>query len=148
MTSPSLPANEQLPGTPSAWQLLTSMNAASNRWPGALRSALALLLPGLIALVAGSSQGMLMVAAGACAVIYGEGRPFRVRWRVILIAGTLLTLGTVAGSALGHVVFAQLAGATTGGTCSSAPTPRRSPPPAPSCRTRCACRRRGRSSSS
>lgn len=110
MTSPSLPDNEQLPGTPSAWQLLTSMNAASNRWPGALRSALALLLPGLIALVAGSSQGMLMVAAGACAVIYGEGRPFRVRWRVILIAGTLLTLGTVAGSALGHVVFAQLAG--------------------------------------
>lgn len=99
--------DEQAPTPPNPWQLLTTVNTPGVRWPGALRAAIALGIPGVIALAFGSHTGMLMVAAGSCAVIYGEGKAYRERWKIIAIAGALLIVGVVLGSALGHVVFSH-----------------------------------------
>lgn len=101
-------APEPMPQRPNPWQLLTAMNSTDIRWPGALRAALALFIPGALSLLTGHEHEMLLVAAGSCAVIYGEGYPYRKRWQVIVIVGALLTVGTLLGSALGHGVFSHL----------------------------------------
>lgn len=59
---------------------------------------------------------MLLVAAGSMAVIYGEGHPFRTRWRIIFIAGVLFIAATGVGAAVGHVALGHVdAGEATGG---------------------------------
>ena len=42
-------AAEQLPSRVNPWQLLTTFNSSAPRWPGALRAALAIFLPGAFA---------------------------------------------------------------------------------------------------
>ncbi|HIW92308.1 MAG TPA: FUSC family protein [Candidatus Corynebacterium avicola] len=83
------------------------MNRTGPRWPAASRAALAVALPALIAYLAGREDAMLMIAGGGFTVIFGEGLPFRTRWRVMATAGTLLVLGSVAGGFVGTVVWAQ-----------------------------------------
>ncbi|MBG9350042.1 hypothetical protein ABMV07_10085 [Corynebacterium belfantii] len=51
---------------------------------------------------------MLLVAAGSMAVIYGEGHPFRTRWRIIFIAGVLFIAATGVGAAVGHVALGHV----------------------------------------
>lgn len=89
------------------------MHSSAPRWPGATRAALALYVPGLICLALGFEQHMLLLAAGVFSVIYGEGQPYRTRWRYILISGALLLAGVVAGNAVGHVVWGHI---NAGGT--------------------------------
>lgn len=95
-----------LPQRPSALQLFTAYNSAVQRWPGALRAALAILLPGSLALALGYDHAVVLVSAGACAVIYGEGHPYRTRWRVILTAGLLLLTAATCGALVGEFVLA------------------------------------------
>ncbi|MCX2163371.1 FUSC family protein [Corynebacterium auriscanis] len=84
------------------------MHTSAPRWPGATRAALALYVPGLICLALGFEQHMLLLAAGVFSVIYGEGQPYRTRWRYILISGALLIGGVMAGNAVGHVVWGHI----------------------------------------
>lgn len=99
--------SEPAPSRPPVWRLLTAMDGPGKRWPGALRSAIALFLPGALVLTWGYSWELALVAGGAFAVMYGEGHPYRVRWRVILIAGACLVSGTVMGALVGSVVHAE-----------------------------------------
>ena len=87
-----------LPQRPSALQLFTAFNTSARRWPGALRAALAIIIPGLVAILIGHPDAVLLVSAGAFSVIYGEGHPYRTRRRLILTAGALLTLAATTGS--------------------------------------------------
>ncbi|MGP6172622.1 FUSC family protein [Corynebacterium sp. A21] len=111
-TAESIPTSEQshtpaepIPARPSPWQLLTAFHSSGPRWPGALRAALAVTLPGLVALLLGFENEMLLIAAGGFAVIYGEGHPFRVRWKVMLTAGVLIALGATGGAFVGEYMF-------------------------------------------
>lgn len=90
-----------LPQRPSALQLFTAFNTSARRWPGALRAALAIILPGAVAIFIGHPDAVLLVSAGAFSVIYGEGHPYRTRRRVILTAGAILTTAATAGSLVG-----------------------------------------------
>jgi len=99
----------ELPPQPSAWQLFTAFHSRAQRWPGALRAALALFLPGAVALLTGHGSEMLLIAAGGCVVIYGEGHPYRSRLRVMAIAGLCLVAGVMSGSFVGSVVHSEIA---------------------------------------
>ncbi|RSZ62376.1 FUSC family protein [Corynebacterium hylobatis] len=99
--------SEPLPARPGFWELLTAFHSPGRRWPGALRAALALAIPGAIALLLGYDNEMLLIAAGGFAVIYGEGLPFRTRWRVMATAGALLAGSAMAGAFVGSVVFSH-----------------------------------------
>lgn len=100
--------DEKPPQRPSARQLFLAFHTPGPRWPGALRAALALLIPGSIALLLGFEQEMLLIAAGGFTVIYGEGHPYRKRIRVMLIAGLLLALGATSGALIGEVVWSRI----------------------------------------
>lgn len=97
----------QLPQRANPWQLLTAFNDSAPRWPGALRAALAIFIPGAIALAAGYEHEMFLIAAGGCAVIYGEGHPYRSRASVMITAGLLLSLGAMSGAFVGSVVWSN-----------------------------------------
>lgn len=56
---------------------------------------------------------MLLIAAGGFTVIYGEGRPYRARWKVMLVAGALIALSATGGAFIGDYMWAAM---TTGGT--------------------------------
>lgn len=99
---------EQLPPAPNPWQLLTAFNTPGPRWPGALRAALAMLIPGSIALLLGLDHEVVLITAGSCTVIYGEGHPFRTRIRVLLIAATLIIFGTGTGALVGQTVWGHI----------------------------------------
>ena len=86
------------------WRQLFTYLALSVRWPGAARAALALGIPGLIALLLGFENEMLLIATGAYAVISGEGHPFRYRWKPMAIIGVLLVAGVTMGSFIGQEV--------------------------------------------
>lgn len=108
MDTPQQQASERLPSRANPRQLLTAFNSSEPRWPGALRAALAIFLPGAVALLLGYHQEMFLIAAGGCAVIYGEGHPYRSRWRIMCTAGLLLAVGATAGAFIGSVVWAQI----------------------------------------
>ncbi|MDO5684413.1 MAG: hypothetical protein Q4G46_16505, partial [Propionibacteriaceae bacterium] len=99
---------EPMPPRPGFWALFTAFHSPGPRWPGALRAALALAIPGSVALLLGYTSEMLLIAAGGFAVIYGEGHPFRTRWRVMGVAGLLLVTGAIAGAFVGSVVWEQI----------------------------------------
>ena len=97
-----------LPQRPSALQLFTAFNTSARRWPGALRAALAIIIPGSVAILIGHPDAVLLVSAGAFSVIYGEGHPYRTRRRIILTAGALLTLAATVGSLIDGLVLTAL----------------------------------------
>src|SRR5699024_8944529 len=80
--------------------------SAATRWPGALWAALAILIPGSIAMLTGNKDAILLICAGAFTVIYGEGIVYRKRWKVMLTAGALLWTGATVGALVGTLVFA------------------------------------------
>lgn len=114
MTSPTTPPSqpapsaEQPPAYPSWWQLLIAVNSPGPRWPGALRAALAVVLPASVVLALGHETEMLLIASGGFTVIYGEGLPFRTRWRVMGYAALCLAVGQMAGAFVGSVVWPQI----------------------------------------
>lgn len=88
------------------WTAFIAINSTDKRWAGALRAALAILIPGSIAMVTGNQDAILLICAGAFTVIYGEGIVYRKRWKVMLTAGALLWLGVMVGALVGSLVFA------------------------------------------
>ena len=74
------------------------------RWGAARRSAIAFGLPALVAVALGYPQQALLITIGAFAVLYGESRPYRVRWWVVLSAGAALFVAAGAGAVLAEAV--------------------------------------------
>ncbi|MVU81443.1 FUSC family protein [Nocardia sp. ET3-3] len=74
--------------------LLLKLAPGGWRWDAGLRTALAFGIPAGLLVACGRASWALFVCFGAFAVMYGEGRAYRVRWRVISIAGAAL-LGCV-----------------------------------------------------
>ncbi|AWT25548.1 hypothetical protein Csp1_07390 [Corynebacterium provencense] len=88
--------------------MLTAVHSPGPTWPGALRAALAVVLPAGVALLAGYETQMLLITGGSFAVIYGEGHPYRSRLRIMVTAGVLLSLGQMAGASVGSLVWPQI----------------------------------------
>ncbi|KQU07561.1 hypothetical protein ASG56_08725 [Rhodococcus sp. Leaf7] len=82
--------------------LFVALPSVGPRWPGGLRSAAAFGVPALALLAGGFQTEALLTAAGGFAVVYGEGRPFRSRWSVVLLAGLALVLSATAGGLVGQ----------------------------------------------
>lgn len=104
---------DPVPARPSAWQLLTAFHSSGPRWPGSLRAALALTLPGAVALLLGFENAMLLIAAGGFTVIYGEGHPYRARWKIMLTAGLMIALSATGGAFVGDYMWGAMAGGGT-----------------------------------
>lgn len=103
-----LSATDGLPPAPNPWHLLTTYNTPGPRWPGALRAALAMLIPGTIALLMGLDHEVVLITAGSCTVIYGEGHAFRTRIRVLLLTAALIIVGTGSGAFVGQIVWGHI----------------------------------------
>ncbi len=91
---------DPLPPAPRRRSLLLA-RPSLERWPVGVRSALAFGLPALVLVGAGYHREALLVTLGAFAVMYGEQRPYRVRWRVVLLAGAALFVASMIGAVLG-----------------------------------------------
>ncbi|WP_047241456.1 FUSC family protein [Corynebacterium epidermidicanis] len=104
---------EPLPAAPNPWRLFTAFNTPGPRWPGALRAALSMLLPGAVALLLGFDAEMVLITAGSCTVIYGEGHPYRARITIMSVVAALLIVGSGMGAFVGETVWGHIrAGAT------------------------------------
>ena len=85
--------------------MLFGLPAVGRRWPGGLRSALAFGVPAIAAWVLGFHTEALLVVSGSFAVIYGEGRPYRSRWWVVLTAGGGLVASVWLGATAGQMAL-------------------------------------------
>lgn len=94
----------EIPPRPGVRQILLEVRGAGTRAGGAFRGALAVALPSLVGLAAGFGALAAVSALGAFAVVYGEGRPYRTRWRVVSGYGAALIACAAVGSALGGAV--------------------------------------------
>lgn len=100
-----------------------------------------------MALLTGHGSEMLLIAAGGCVVIYGEGHPYRSRLRVMAIAGLCLIAGVMSGSFVGSVVHSEIAsGGSNLWLLLIALLPRRWLQSAPLSKTHYACHRQVHSS--
>jgi hypothetical protein len=102
-----VPPPEPLPRVARSRALLFALPAAGRRWSAGLRAAVAVGLPGAIVVLAGQPGSALFVTFGAFAVLYGEGRPYRVRARIVLTAGSTLLLAAALGVAVGGATSAK-----------------------------------------
>ncbi|MFJ7219028.1 FUSC family protein [Amycolatopsis sp. NPDC098790] len=96
-----MPPDDPLPRIAHPRALLFALPAAGRRWSAGLRAAAAVLLPGTVVVLVGHPTEALFVTFGAFAVLYGEGRPYRVRARVVLTAAALLLAAAGLGAAVG-----------------------------------------------
>ncbi|NMM86608.1 hypothetical protein B2J88_19930 [Rhodococcus sp. SRB_17] len=87
-----------------ARSVLFGLPPVGNRFPGAVRVALALAIPATIATLLGYGSSSLLVGLGAFASIYGEGRPYRSRWKAVGIAALALTALSFIGASVGEPV--------------------------------------------
>mgnify|MGYP005986885091 FL=1 len=95
------------------WTSLTTVPRRGRRWPGALRVAAAAAIPGLIGVASGQGAVAAVAAVGAFAAVYGEGRPYRVRWRAVSVAAAVMVVLAAVGAMTGSVVYSALSvGAT------------------------------------
>lgn len=99
----AVPPEDPLPRIARPRALLFALPAAGRRWSAGLRAAGAVLLPGVIVVLTGHPGQALFVTFGAFAVLYGEGRPYRVRARVVFTAAATLLLAAALGAAVGSV---------------------------------------------
>jgi len=74
------------------------------RWPGTARAAVAVALPGLIGVALGHDPAAATATLGAFAVVYGEGRPYRVRWRAVSVAACVMVVAAALGGVVGGAV--------------------------------------------
>ncbi|NMO05096.1 FUSC family protein [Gordonia sp. TBRC 11910] len=96
------------PPRPRAWQTFLSAPGLGSRWPVAVRSALTLAVPALGMWLAGHGAYALLVALGTFAMLYGENRPFRVRWRVVATIGAILIASVAAGGYLSELLQSRI----------------------------------------
>lgn len=80
------------PSRPSIVDLLWRRPSTRGRWAPAARAGLAFLLPAMGLLAVGAGSNAVLAALGSFAVLFGERRPYRIRWKTILTAGVLLVL--------------------------------------------------------
>ncbi|MGW6692765.1 FUSC family protein [Rhodococcus sp. NPDC054953] len=85
---------------------MVSVPRRGRRWPGVVRGGVAVALPGLVGVAAGAGAVSAIATLGAFAVVYGETRPYRVRWRVVGLIGVVLVALAGIGAAVGSVVSA------------------------------------------
>ncbi|WP_157105320.1 FUSC family protein [Rhodococcoides kyotonense] len=97
-----------LPPRPSARRMLFGLPSAGRKWPGGVRAAVAFGIPASIAWLLGHQDAVLLVVAGSFAVIYGEGKPYRARWRVVSTAGAALVTSVFVGASAGTVEVAMV----------------------------------------
>ncbi|WP_372661715.1 FUSC family protein [Amycolatopsis kentuckyensis] len=97
----AVPPEDPLPRIARPRALLFALPAAGRRWSAGLRAAAAVLLSGAIVVFTGHPAEALFVTFGAFAVLYGEGRPYRVRARVVLTAAAMLLLAAGLGTVVG-----------------------------------------------
>lgn len=80
------------PARPGFTELFWVRPSTRGRWAPALRAGLAFLLPALVLLASGAGADAVLAALGSFAVLFGERRPYRIRWKSILTAGLLLVV--------------------------------------------------------
>lgn len=85
---------------PSARRALLSARGLRGRLGGAARGAAAVALPSLTGLLTGHGVLAAISALGAFAVVYGERRPYRTRWKAVAGYGAVLVGCAVAGAGL------------------------------------------------
>ncbi len=95
---------DPLPRIPRARALLFGFVHAGRRWSAGLRSAAALGVPGALVVASGHPELALFVTFGAFAVLYGEGRVYRVRAWVVLTAGAGLLGAAAVGGLVGELL--------------------------------------------
>ena len=78
------------PPRPHVRRALFAVPDIRGRWPAAVRAGLAFAVPAALLFALGFERDSLLAALGAFAVLYGEKRPYRVRWRVIALASLVL----------------------------------------------------------
>ncbi|NRI65099.1 FUSC family protein [Rhodococcus sp. MS16] len=93
-----------VPAPRPARSVLLGLPPVGNRFPGAVRVALALAIPATIATLLGYGSASLLVGLGAFASIYGEGRPYRSRWKAVGIAALALTVLSFIGASVGEPI--------------------------------------------
>lgn len=74
------------------------------RWRAGLRAAAAVAIPGAGLVAAGHASSALFTTFGAFAVLYGEGRAYRVRGHVVAAAGLALLVAVSIGATIGWAV--------------------------------------------
>ncbi|MEV6362211.1 FUSC family protein [Nocardia asteroides] len=104
------PGPDPLPSSARLGTLLFALPPAGRRWSSGLRAAAAFALPALLSAAAGYQDAVLSVVFGAFAVLYGEGRAYRVRARVVGAAGAALLSAVCLGALTGQAVPAGMAG--------------------------------------
>ncbi|TSD45773.1 FUSC family protein [Rhodococcus sp. KBS0724] len=93
-----------VPAPRPARSVLFGLPPVGNRFPGAVRVALALAIPATVATLLGYGSASLLVGLGAFASIYGEGRPYRSRWKAVGIAALALTVLSFIGASVGEPI--------------------------------------------
>lgn len=101
MTPPAPESPDPLPQIARARSILFSAPPAGRRWSIGLRAGAAVAIPGALVVAAGYPNAALYVTYGAFAVLYGEGRPYRVRAAVVATAGLALMLVAGVGVVVG-----------------------------------------------
>lgn len=96
--------NDRLPRPPARPSMRRAFFAVPDirgRWGAAIRAALAFALPAAALYLLGFERDSLLAALGGFAALYGERRPYRVRWRAVATAAGALVAATAAYGALG-----------------------------------------------
>ncbi len=89
------------PPRPSIRRAFFAVPDIRGRWAAALRAGLAFAIPAAALYLMGFEQDALLAALGGFAALYGEKRPYRVRWRAVLTAAVLLVAASAGYGALG-----------------------------------------------
>ncbi|MBF6424546.1 FUSC family protein [Nocardia cyriacigeorgica] len=103
------PDAANLPSPAPARAVLFGVPPAGRRLPGAARTALAFGAPALVAALLGHEQQGMIAALGSFAVIFGEGRVYRQRWRAIGWAAVGLIAAACAGAFAGAAIHRHTA---------------------------------------
>ncbi|KXO89632.1 hypothetical protein AXK56_05500 [Tsukamurella pulmonis] len=97
----SEPVPDPLPRVARVRSLVFADGAPVWRWRAGLRAAAAVAIPGAGLVAAGHASSALFTTFGAFAVLYGEGRAYRIRGQVVAIAALALLLSTAVGATIG-----------------------------------------------
>ncbi|QCQ90015.1 FUSC family protein [Rhodococcus sp. SGAir0479] len=93
-----------IPTPTRAWPALVRVPRDGRRWPGTARAAAAVALPGLLGIALGHDLSAAVATLGAFAVVYGESRPYRMRWRAVSVAACVMVVAALVGALAGSVV--------------------------------------------
>ncbi|QKT10443.1 FUSC family protein [Rhodococcus sp. W8901] len=93
-----------IPTPARAWPALVRVPRVGRHWPGTMRAAVAVALPALAGIALGHDLAAATATLGAFAVVYGEGRPYRVRWRAVSAAAGVMVVAAALGAVVGSAV--------------------------------------------